>query len=206
MRRHLGLARRGDEGEDGISGVEIAFSPSQGSWPGMMQGGFMGPQMQFGRPMAMAPLAPGAAMWHPPNAIAFGPGGTQAYQQGAGHIKRYLLPISPGFTAIAAGTTAIFSVNSQRAFRVERLVLATDEAGGGAIASGCLVTALDVGATPQLAAAGGIPVTLFAAQAVFTASRGDTASPGKVITISIQNPTAATVHVAGAFIGESLDV
>jgi hypothetical protein len=183
--------------EDEISGFEIgAGFPVMPSYGRPMMAG---PRYGGGPSGFAAPLPMGAQM------VAQGPAGVQAFHTAPGSIKRYLTPVSGTFFSIAAASSNPFSINAQRAFRVERLIFQTDET-GGSIASLLQVQEINVGATPQFTASGVIPLSAFAPQTVFSAIRGDTALPGKTITIIILNGTAAAVKVMGGLVGESLDV
>lgn len=128
-----------------------------------------------------------------------------------GPKRRYIAPISGAAGVqptgpLAAGLSFTLTVNIQRAFQMERLVLATDETGGSAN-SQVTVDNFLVGAIPQFALTGSAPLAMFAPTAVFTALLGDTAIPGTVVTLAFTNNNAsATVRIWGAFVGESVQL
>lgn len=127
-----------------------------------------------------------------------------------GPKRRYIAPISGAAGVqptgpLAAGSSYTLTINIQRAFQMERLVLATDEANSAS--SQVTVDNFLVGAIPQFALTGSAPLAMFAPTAVFTALLGDTAIPGTVVTLAFTNNNAsATVRIWGAFVGESLQL
>lgn len=126
------------------------------------------------------------------------------HDTGMGPVHRYLAPISTGPLAVPPSSSITFQVNIQRLFRIERLVMQSSDT-GGSIASQLTIDQFTVGATPQLAVAGSVPIALFSPQAIATSLRGDSALPGKTITLTISNPGIAPINVTGAFLGESAD-
>jgi hypothetical protein len=114
-------------------------------------------------------------------------------------LRRQIAPIPA--TPIAPGATANISIRPQRAIRVQRLVLQSTVS-----PSQLLITDITVGARPQFVNAGAVPVGVFAANAFDVELRGDTASPGIEITLTVTNPSAAAETLAGAIIGEALEV
>lgn len=136
-----------------------------------------------------------------PTAMAL-PAGSQgavvAPQQPRGILRRQVLPI-PATTVSAGGSTTI-TLQPQRAFRVERLVL-----GSTVTPSNCVVSDITVGANRQFVAAGDVPLAAFSPDAVGTGLRGDTANPGVTVTITLRNLGASSETVSGAFFGESLE-
>lgn len=118
--------------------------------------------------------------------------------QPRGVLRRQILPIPA--TTINGGQSATVTLQPQRAFRVERLVLASS-----VTPTQCVVSDISVGASRQFVSAGDAPLAAFAADAVGTGLRGDTASPGTTVTITLRNLGDSAETISGAFFGESLE-
>lgn len=105
-------------------------------------------------------------------------------------FRRY--PLGLGVTTVAAGGSAVISVQPQLPFKLERLITAV---------TGFSINNIAVGTVSQFVAAGAVPSEIFAANAVGVALRGDTAVPGVLIQTTVTNNGAAAADFSGAFIG-----
>lgn len=155
------------------------------------------------RPQA-APVAPSVqrAMAAPAASAAvpaqsFGP--AILPRSGPTVIRRQVLPI-PATSVPASGTVTV-TLQPQRSFRVERLIL-----GSTVSPSQIVVSDISVGAERQFVAAGDVPISAFSPDAVGTQLRGDTAQPGTTVTITLRNLSGSSAEtVSGAFFGSSAD-
>lgn len=113
-------------------------------------------------------------------------------------IRRQILPIPA--TALSPGGQATVTLQPQRGFRVEKLVLSSTGS-----PSGIVVSDITVGAERQFVASGDVPIAAFTADAVGTQLRGDTAQPGVTVSITLRNLGSAAETVSGAFFGASVE-
>lgn len=109
---------------------------------------------------------------------------------GARQMRKY--PIGLGRTSIAAGATAIITVNPQLPFKLQRISTPS---------LGLTIDNVQIGTSSQFAAAGAIASEVFGPQATDVELKGDTAVPGVGIQLTVTNPTLAAVVFAGALIG-----
>lgn len=132
-------------------------------------------------------------------AVPPAPAGPQAVPAGPrGILRRQILPIPA--TDVPANGSVVITLQPQRAFRVERLVLASTVS-----PTQCVVSDISVGASRQFVSAGDVPLAAFSPDAVGTGLRGDTASPGTTVTVTLRNLSSMLEKVSGAFFGEALE-
>jgi hypothetical protein len=107
---------------------------------------------------------------------------------GAPAISEKLLPIGfPGhvFTQ-SSGTSATLDVSPQVAFRLERIVASVSKVGASAQSAIVVVRDIKIGANSQLAAGNSIPIEAFSAAAYDTRLACDPATPGTIISVSLE--------------------
>lgn len=162
--------------------------------------GFFAPLWQRGlvpaRPSAAVARATPVATAAPAALASQGPSIMARPIQGV--LRRQILPIPA--TAVPAGGQATVTLQPQRAFRVEKLVLSSTS-----VPSSVVVSDISVGAERQFVSAGDVPLSAFTADAVGTGLRGDTAQPGTTVTLLLRNIGAAAETVSGAFFGTSAE-
>lgn len=111
--------------------------------------------------------------------------------------RRLALPLSSA-TAIAAGAEATLSVNVQKPFQPEKLILSSADI------AGWVVLDVKVGTRSQFASDGDAPAEAFTATAVYAGFEMDPASPGIVITVRVRNDNAAAAAISGMLYGQSI--
>lgn len=154
---------------------------------------------RFGGPItALARRAPMATARPVTGAVATPSGATVIQRAPTGVTRRQILPIPA--TSVAGGGQATITLQPQRHFRVERLVLASNAA-----PSAVVVSDISVGAEREFLGAGDVPIAAFAADAVGTGLRGNTASPGVTVSITLRNLGTEAEQISGAFFGTSLE-
>lgn len=161
--------------------------------------GFFAPQWLRG----LVPARPGAAAVARATPVAtaapVAPGAPAIMPRPVqGILRRQILPIPA--TPVGAGGTATITLQPQRAFRVERLVLSSTVK-----PSQIVVSDISVGAERQFVSAGDVPLEAFAPDAIGTGLRGDTAQPGTTVTLTLRNIGAAAETISGAFFGTSAE-
>jgi len=110
--------------------------------------------------------------------------------------RRRFLDLGIPQTTIAAGATEVIEIKPQRTFRTQDMIIPD------AIATGLRLRAVSVGQNSQLA--GGSPVPLEAYSNLCYRPRmvlWDTAQPGVLIQLSIENTTGAPVDLVGTLRG-----
>jgi hypothetical protein len=99
------------------------------------------------------------------------------------------------------GSSATFTWQPQRPFRLERLFLQSVVSPTN---QDFVITNLVVGADPQFVNEGPVPGSMFLQNAVGCHLRGNTANPGVTLSITVQNLTAGAISIFGGIIGTSL--
>lgn len=112
-----------------------------------------------------------------------------------GPVDETPLPIDSG-AGIAAGATAVISVNSQIIFRPRRLIV------GPSIASFFTVDDMRVGNVPLTAGVGAITAEAFTPDSVNPNVRKVTANPGVAISLTVTNIDGLAHRFRGVFFGE----
>lgn len=163
-------------GEDQDISGDVGFLPALRGFPGLI-----GPRAQ---PRPAQPAQP------------VGP--TLVPRSVQGILRRQILPIPA--TTVGAGASVTVTLQPQRAFRVERLVLASSVS-----PSQVVVSDISVGAERQFVSAGDVPLSAFSADAVGTGLRGDTAQPGTTVTVTLRNLGGSAETISGAFFGSSAE-
>lgn len=174
----------GEEPESTDVSGEVGFGPFR----------FGGPIASLARGFR-APMAPARPVT---GAVATPSGATVIQRAPTGVTRRQILPIPA--TSVAGGGQATITLQPQRHFRVERLVLASNAA-----PSAVVVSDISVGAEREFLGAGDVPIAAFAADAVGTGLRGNTASPGVTVSITLRNLGTGAEQISGAFFGTSLE-
>ena len=112
--------------------------------------------------------------------------------------REHYLPLNlvGGPTATVAGAaTVTVQAQPQKKFRVNRLIISSDVAGG------FVVNDIRVGVLPQLASVGSLPGRMFTETAVGIGLHGDTADISQIIFVVIQNITGGALPFVGAMQG-----
>jgi hypothetical protein len=101
--------------------------------------------------------------------------------------------------AIAAGATATINAQPQVTFRPERFVVPR------LVAPSFLINQIVIGKNPQLVAVGQVPADAFTEDSVETGLGLDTANVGQLISLQVQNATAAVADFRAVMIGPVIE-
>lgn len=136
----------------------------------------------------------------PTAVIALPPAPQLRHTPAAEHAPRQSLPLP--ITIIAPGTTVPVTARTQRAFRADRLTIVSS---AGA-ASVVVISQFNVGADPQFAATGSLPIQMFSPTSFDNYIRASTATPGIEITLVLTHtaPLGAAETITGGFLGPAI--
>lgn len=128
-----------------------------------------------------------------------GRAGSRVRQTPEGPARELVMPVD--FTNIPAASTVDLTLNPQRTMRMQRLMLQSDVS-----PSLLYVVAFNVGQRSQFNASGGVPIAAFAFDAVGMTLKGDTATPGISVVLSIRNRAAAAAeNISGGIFGLTVE-
>ena len=125
------------------------------------------------------------------------PPGLRVLQKRKDTLFQQPLPITA--TSVAAGATAVISMQPQRTIRVERIVVPRS------LTDDFVINSVNVGQEPQFVADGSLPEHIFAPDEVGICLKGDTANVGNLITVSVTNTSAGALTFRGAILGTVLN-
>lgn len=111
--------------------------------------------------------------------------------------RRLSLPLGSA-TAVAAAASTVLTINVQKPFQAERLILSSADL------PGWVVTDVKIGTRSQFASSGDCPAEAFAANAVFAGFAMDPASPGILVEVFLRNDNTAASAISGMLYGQSI--
>jgi len=134
-------------------------------------------------------------------AITHGPHGSLVQDHGLQVMRRQEAPL-PLLPAIPAGGAQTYNIQSQRAFRADRLFL-TDSVGPASVA---VVQDINIAQRSQFVSPGAVPISRFAGNFFDGHIRFETSYPGIFISINVLNLNLVPDLVVGSMTGESVIV
>lgn len=105
-------------------------------------------------------------------------------------------------TSITAGASSTITILPQRTFKLTRLILVDQT---DFLNSLCSISAFVVGAENQLINQGNSPLQAYAFSAVGAGLTGNTAGPGRQLSLTLVNGASGTRVIAGVFFGPAAD-
>jgi len=129
-------------------------------------------------------------------ARAIDPNAVATVRQKQDQRRRKVLPVPA--TSVAAGASAVVTIETQETYRPERLIVAS------AIAGSFLITDIVVGTRSQFSTPGDCPSEIFSPDAVDANVHFDTLNVGAKMTMRITNFSAVLAVFRAAFLGTSL--